>query len=81
MEMDFLRSARCSRLEKSRNNVIREKMIIKNFGLDFIRYKQLNWYDHERKKGSFGKFWNGAHLEDEEGKDLEIRGRSKLQQE
>ena len=32
MEMNFLRrSARCSRLEKIRNNVIREKMNIKNF--------------------------------------------------
>ena len=47
MEMDFLRrSARCSRLEKNRNNVIREKMNIKNSVLDYIRYKQLNWHDH-----------------------------------
>ena len=39
MEIDFLRrSARCSRLEKIRNNVIREKMSIKNSGLDYIRY-------------------------------------------
>jgi len=46
MEMDFLRSARCSRLEKIRNNVIREKMIIQNSVLDYIRYKQLNRYCH-----------------------------------
>ena len=56
MEMDFLRrSARFSRSEKIRNNVIREKMNIKNSVLDYIRYKQLNWYDHVRrwtKKGS-----------------------------
>ena len=46
MEMDFLRiSARFSRLEKIRNNVIREKNI-KNSVLDYIRYKQLNWYGH-----------------------------------
>ena len=47
MEMDFLRrSARCSRLEKIRNNIIREKMNIKDSLLDYIRYKQLNWYGH-----------------------------------
>ena len=40
---------------KIRNNVIREKIDIKNSVLDYIRYKQLNWYDHVRrwtKKGS-----------------------------
>ena len=46
MEMDFLRrSASCSRLEKIRNNIIREKININNYVLDYIRYKQLNWYD------------------------------------
>ena len=50
IEMDFLRrSARCSKLEKNRNNVVREKMDIKNFVLDYIRYKQLNWYRHMRR--------------------------------
>ena len=51
MEIDFLkRSARCSRLgEKNRNNVIREKMNIKNSVLDYIRYKQLNWYGHVQR--------------------------------
>ena len=45
MEMYFLRwSARCSRLEEIRNNVIRKKMNIKNSFLDYRRYKQLNWY-------------------------------------
>ena len=33
------------------------------------------------KKDSLGKFWNVAHLEDEEGEDLEIRGYRRLQQE
>jgi hypothetical protein len=46
MEMDFLR--RSARLEKIRNNVIREK-IFKNSVLDYIRYKQLNWYDHVQR--------------------------------
>ena len=33
------------------------------------------------KKGSLGEFWNGAHLEDEEREDLEIRGCMRLLQE
>ena len=38
MEMDFLgRSDRCSRLEKNRNIVIREKMNIKNSISDSIQ--------------------------------------------
>ena len=38
MEMDFLRkSARCSRLEKIRNTVIREEVNIRNSVLDYIR--------------------------------------------
>ena len=50
MEMDFFKgSARCSRLEKNRNNVIREKMNITNSVLDYIRYKQLNWYGHVQR--------------------------------
>jgi hypothetical protein len=43
MEMDILRrSTRCSRLEKIRNNVDREKMNIKNHVLDYMRYRHLN---------------------------------------
>ena len=59
-------------------------MNIKNSVLDYMRYKQLNWYglvqrmDHE---GSLEEFWNGAHLEDEEREDLGIRGCRRLQQE
>ena len=50
MEMDFLgRSARCSRLEKIKNNVIREKINIRHFILDYIRYKQLNLYGHVQR--------------------------------
>ena len=33
------------------------------------------------KKGSLRQFWNGAHLEDEEGEDLEFRGCRRLEQE
>ena len=51
MEINFLRSARCPRLEKIRNNVIREDMSIKNSVSDYIRYKQLNWYDHVQRMG------------------------------
>ena len=44
--MGFLRrSARCSRLEKLQIMSL-EKMNIKNSVLDYIRYKQLNWYGH-----------------------------------
>ena len=31
-------------IKKNRNNVIRGKMNIKNWVLDYIGYKQLNWY-------------------------------------
>ena len=44
MEMDFLRkSARISRLENNRNNVIKEKMDIKNSVLDYIQTIKLVW--------------------------------------
>ena len=77
MEMDFLRrSARCSRLEKIRNNVIREKMSIKNSVLNCIRYKELNWYGHVQRMDQERfprRIWNGARLVDYEREDLEIR--------
>ena len=42
MKIDFLkRSARCWRLEKNRNNVIREKMNIENSLLDCIKYRTV----------------------------------------
>ena len=50
MEMDFLRrSARCSRVLKIRNNFIREEMDMKTSILNYIRYKQLNWYSHMQR--------------------------------
>ena len=39
-------------------------MNIENSVLDYIRYKQLNWYDHVQRKNFF--FLNGLHLEEEE---------------
>ena len=55
MVMDFLRrSARWPRLEKIRNNVIRENVDIKNPVLDYIRYKQLNWYGHVQRMDQEG---------------------------
>ena len=35
--------------EKITKNVIREKMNVKNFVLDYIKYKQLNSYDHVQR--------------------------------
>ena len=47
MEMDFLGDRRDPQQQKTvKNNVIREKMNIKNSVLDYIKYKQLNWYGH-----------------------------------
>jgi hypothetical protein len=37
------------KIRKNRNNVIREKINIKNSVLDYIRYKQLNWYGHVQR--------------------------------
>ena len=34
---------------ENRNNVIREKINIKSSVLDYIRYKQLNWYGHVQR--------------------------------
>ena len=50
MEINFLRRwARYSRLEKIKNNVIREKVDIKNSVLGYMRYSQLNWYGHVQR--------------------------------
>ena len=37
------------KIRKNRNNVIREKISIKNSVLDYIRYKTLNWYGHVQR--------------------------------
>ena len=64
--------------------LLEKKMSVKNSVLDYIRYKQLNWYGHVQRMEEERlprKFWNGPHLEDEEGEDLEIRGCRRFQQE
>ena len=43
-EIDFLRcSARVSRHEKIRNEVIKDKMNVKNSIVDFIQTRKLQW--------------------------------------
>ena len=37
------------KIRKNWNNVIREKINIKNSVLDYISYKQLNWYGHVQR--------------------------------
>ena len=50
-EIIFLwRSASCSRLEKIEIMSLDNKLILKKSVLDYIRYKQLNWYGHMQKK-------------------------------
>jgi len=70
------------KIRKSRNNLIRENVYIKNYVL-ITRYKQLNdmvMFKECMEKCSLEKFWNGVHLEEEDEeekkeqrKDLEIR--------
>jgi hypothetical protein len=53
-------------------------MNIKNLGLDYIRYKQFNWYGHVwrmyEERLSQKKMWSDVHLEKEEKEELKIRG-------
>jgi hypothetical protein len=49
-EMDFWRrSARISREDKIRNNIIKQKMNVTSSLLDDIKTKQLQWYGHVQK--------------------------------
>lgn len=51
-EMDCLRrSARCSRLDRIRNEEIRRRMQYQNSIVDFVHNKQLTWYGHVRRMG------------------------------
>ena len=65
--------------KKNRNYVIREKINIKNSVLDYVRYKQLNWYDHVQRMDQ--ERLPRRILEYEEREDLLIRGCRRLQQE
>ena len=53
----------------SKYNDIRDNIKIKNSVLDYIRYKQLNWYGHVQR---MDEERNGVHLEEEGREDLEI---------
>ena len=49
-EMDFWRrSARNSRKDKIRNNIIKQKMNLIRSLLDDIKTKQLQWYGHVQR--------------------------------
>ena len=49
-EMDFWRrSARISRKDKIRNNIIKQKMDVTRFLLEDIKTKQLKWYGHVQR--------------------------------
>ena len=49
-EMDFWRrSARISRKEKIRKNIIKQKMNVTKFLLDDIKTKQLQWHGHVQR--------------------------------
>ena len=43
---------------KIRNNVIREKINIKNSVLEYIRYKQFIWHDHVQRADEERLPWN-----------------------
>lgn len=45
----FRRSTRHSKLEKIRNTTIRQEMGVNSTLLDFVSYKQLEWYGHVRR--------------------------------
>jgi hypothetical protein len=63
--MDFWRrSARISRKDKIRNNVIKKKMNVTRSLLDDIKTKQLQWYGQSKgwRRGDYQKkYWNGDH--------------------
>jgi len=49
-EMDFWRrSARISRKDKMRNNIIKQKMNVTRSLLEDIKTKQLKWYGHVQR--------------------------------
>jgi hypothetical protein len=61
--MDFWRrSARISRKDKIRNNVIKKKMNVTRSLLDDIKIKQLQWYGQSKgwmREDCQKKYWNG----------------------
>ena len=81
--MDFWRrSARISRKDKIRNNIIEQKMNVTRSLLEDIKTKQLKWYGHVQgmEEGRLPKkSWNGAHQEEENEVDLNLPGRKRLE--
>ena len=81
--MDFWRlSARISREDKIRNNIIKQKMNVTRSLLEDIKTKQLKWYGHVQRmeEGRLPKkLWNGAHQEEENEVDLNLPGRKRLE--
>jgi hypothetical protein len=74
MEMNCLFSGRWLRLEKIRNNVLRENTDIKYSVLDYIKYKHLNvWSSVKNEERLPRKFWNGVRLEKEEQGEGKLR--------
>ena len=81
--MDFWRrSARISRKDKIRNNIIKQKMNVTRSLLEDIKTKNLNGMDmfNEWKRGDCQKkLWNGVHQEEENEVDLNLPGRKRLE--
>ena len=82
-EMDFWRrSARISRKDKIRNTNIKQKMDVTRSLVDDVKTKQLHWYgDVSRmEEGRLPKtLWNGVHQEEENEVDLNVPGRTGLE--
>ena len=63
------RSARISRKDKIKDNIIKQKMNVTRSLLDDIKTKQLLWYGHVQRmeEGRLPKkLWNGVHQEENE---------------
>jgi len=77
------RSARISRKDKIRNNVIKEKMNVTRSLLEDIKTKQLQWYGHVQRmeEGRLPKkYWNGDHQGEGNEADPNSPGRRGLEE-
>jgi hypothetical protein len=83
-EMDFWRrSARISRKDKMRNNVIKKKMNVTRSLLDDVKTKQLQWYGQSKgwRGGDCQKeYWNGDRQGEGKGAVLNLPGRRGLEE-
>ena len=81
--MDFRwRSARISRKDKIRNTIIKQKMNVTRSLLDDIKTNNCNGMDmfQEWKREDYQKkLWNGVHQEEENEVDLNVPGRTGLE--